>query len=88
MSALIAVSKPLGFGRVDVSCIVKVYHVAWSQTTLMDTCCKNDHEADKKKDEEKEGCCAECPDKGCEGCDCSKPENTTGCCGGCDCENR
>jgi hypothetical protein len=64
----------------------------------MDACCKNNKEAEKKDEKEKEGCCAECPDKGCEGCECSKPQNTSGsvprslgeggCCGGCACENR
>lgn len=54
----------------------------------MDACCKHDEKEAKKAGEEK-GCCEACPDKGCEGCDCSKPENTTGCCmnGGCACGN-
>ncbi|WKZ29548.1 MAG: hypothetical protein QY323_02355 [Patescibacteria group bacterium] len=52
----------------------------------MDACCKNKDEAEKKDKEE--GCCEACPDKGCDGCECSKPENTQGCCGGCDCGNR
>lgn len=55
---------------------------------LMDACCAHDEKDEKKTDEEK-GCCESCPDKGCDGCDCSKPENTTGCCmgGGCACAN-
>lgn len=60
----------------------------------MDACCKDHDTKDEKGPAPQSpkgdvGCCEACPDKGCEGCDCSKPENTTGCCkgGGCGCEN-
>jgi hypothetical protein len=53
----------------------------------MDTCCKHDGK-EEAKDDEKKGCCGECPKEGCDGCDCSKPENKAdGCMGGaCACE--
>ena len=52
----------------------------------MDSCCAHDEKKEKK---DEKGCCEACPDAGCEGCDCSKPENKTGCCmgGGCACGN-
>ena len=54
----------------------------------MDACCKHD-DKDAKKDGAEKGCCEACPDKGCDGCDCSKPENAKGgCMGGAGaCEN-
>ncbi len=59
-----------------------------SQNNHMDACCKHD-DKDAKKDGAEKGCCEACPDKGCDGCDCSKPENAKGGCmgGACACEN-
>ncbi len=59
----------------------------------MEECCKNHGEPKEEgmTDEKgKDGCCSECPDKGCDGCDCSAQNETAGCCKGdaCGCENR
>jgi hypothetical protein len=56
----------------------------------MDHCCKDRQAPEPAAKADEKGCCAECPDQGCDGCDCAKPQNTTGGCmgGGCGCQNR